>query len=115
MFETPEGSNNTIQFARNIEAIERYAKKTYSTIKFKDLFTKFNDPTLDPPKDLKKGATDTEKRIHDLRLQRFVKKEEDFEAALEALFAVIWRQYLEHMVTKLKAVKGIEDMKDNRQ
>ena len=69
VFETPEESNDTIQFTRTVEAIERDEIKTYSTIKFKDLFTKFNDPTLDPPKDLKKGATNTEKRIHDLSLQ----------------------------------------------
>ena len=113
IFETPEENSDAVQFTRTVEAIERYAKKTYSSIKFKDLFTKFNNPTLAQPKDIKKDATATEKRLHDLRLQRFVKKEEDFEASLEALFAVIWGQCSDHMVTKLRAVKKIDEMKDN--
>ena len=73
VFETPEENTDTVQFTKTVEAIERYAKKTYSTIKFKDLFTKFNNPTLNQPKDLKKDATATEKRLHDLRLQRSIR------------------------------------------
>ena len=103
VFECHEESRDPTQFNRTLEALERYANKTYTSAQ--DLQSLFDDlvtPSVSQPAALDPTASELDKQIFNLRLKKFVDHEDTLMANMHALFAVIWGQCSATMTTKLE-------------
>ena len=92
MFQTPAENPSTTQFKDTMQALERYAFKTYPGIDWQVLFTDCELPVMEEPEDIERGASKVQKKIHKLKLSKYVKDEAELKSSLAALFSVIWGQ-----------------------
>ena len=103
VFQTPAENPPVTQFKDSVQALERYAFKTYTGVDWQVLFSDFDLPDIAVPDDLKPKPSKVEKKIHNLRLAKYIKDEAELKSSLAALFWVIWGQCSKPMIIKLQS------------
>ena len=114
VFQTLAESHDPTQFKCTLEALERFSNKVYQV----DLRQLFSDdislPVLDRPKRPAEGDEDNlEVEEYREELKEFVKERKNMSKALRSLFSVIWGQCSPSVTTRLLAIEGLQDWKEN--
>ena len=115
LFQSVEESKDATQYVKTLEALERYAFKTY-TVDMSSLFQR-DDPEM-PEVEIPRKPTEKELSknpskgdIYQLKLKEYIKEERTLKMALKSLWAVIWGQCSTSIRTKLEKRKDMKDLK----
>ena len=115
LFQTIDESKDATQYVKTVEALERYAFKTYK-VDLSSIFRR-DDPELpsieipEKPSEDEINESPAVEDIYQLKLKEFVKDERALKVALKSMFAVIWGQCSNSIRTKLEKKKNIQDIK----
>jgi hypothetical protein len=114
VFECYEEQSDRRQYAKTVESLERYVKKTFSDDLSRLFATIPKFPTLVRPPEPAAGYDDTEDFIWHEELKEFVKRKRTLGGNLATVHAVVWGQCSEAMMAKLKSSdKYLAKTKDN--
>ena len=93
------------QFNRTVEAIERYSNKTFD-IDLSIFFDKMEMPALSKPvKPEGADVDDVDLDIYREKVKLYAKEEKSMHKTMRALYAIIWGQCLQNVITKLNQYK----------
>ena len=112
VFQCHEEACNPSQFNRMLKVLECYANKMYTSAQdLQMLFDEMKVPKIEQPTPLSNNGSEIDKQIFNLKLKKYVDREDTLLANLRALFAVIWGQCSLTMKTKLKTNKDLTKWK----
>ena len=105
VFECYEEQGDRRQYAKTLEALEGYVKKT---CKFPQdiapLFaTEMKEPALKKPDNPATDADETDKAIWNEELKEYVKRRREMQSNFATIHAVVWGQCSEAMRAKIKS------------
>ena len=106
LFQTIEESRDVIQYIKTIEALERYAFKTYK-VDLSALFQR-DKPEMPIIKIPTKSTEDeidenlTLEDLYQLRLKEYIKDKKNLVVALKSIWAIVWGQCSNAVHTKLE-------------
>jgi len=112
VFQLQEESKDPGQFRRTMDAMERYANKTFDC-DFRKLFDKLEMPTLEKPKQpVGDDVDEVDKQVYHEEVKQYVKEKRNLKQSTRAMFAVVWGQCSPNVVTKLTQMSDIEVWKE---
>ena len=117
VFQTIEESKDATQYIKTLEALERYAFKTY-TVDLSSLFHPDDPETPEieipsKPTNVEIAKNPTLQDLYQLRLKEYIKEEKLLKVGLKSMWAVIWGQCSTSIRTKLEKRKKIKEFKKN--
>ena len=102
VFQTIDESKDAMQYLKTLEALERYANKTYEV----DMSSIFEKPPVLPTIPLPETPEDSKPQVYkDLyahEVKQYGVKKDKLAMSLKAIWAVIWGQCSPNMITKLE-------------
>ena len=105
MFQLQDKSKDPTQFNRTIEAIERYSNKTFD-LDLSVLFDKMQLPEVEKP--VKPSGDEIDNVDFDIyreKVKLYAKEEKSMVKTMRALYAIVWGQCSQNVVTKLNQCK----------
>ena len=115
LFQSIDESKDAIQYVKTVEALERYAFKTYS-VDLSSLFRRENPSkpeveVLRKPTENEVNKNPSLQDIYQLKLKEYIKEERALKVALKSIWAVIWGQCSYSIRTILEKKQDIKDLK----
>ena len=113
VFQLQEESKDPGQFKKTLNAIERFANKTFEC-DLRKLFDKMQIPTIEKPKEpTGDDINEVDKQVYHEEIKQFVKEKRQLKKAMRAMFAVILGQCSPNVVTKLTQLPKIDAWKED--
>ena len=114
VFQTIDESKDATQYIKTLEALERYANKTYD-VDMSSIFARPKGvlPSIPLPKTPDASAAQVYKDLYSHEIKQFGIKKDKLTLSLKALWSVIWGQCSPNMITKLEEEERIESLKTN--
>ena len=106
VFECYEEQSDRRQYAKTLEALEAYAKKSlkYSEDLAMLFADKMAEPKIEMPTDPGGSPTKTQEMIYNEEVKEYVKRARTLKSNMATIHAVIWGQCSEAMKAKVKSM-----------
>jgi len=113
VFQLQDESKDPTQFNRTIEAIERYSNKTFD-LDLSVLFDKMELPEVEKPvKPTGDEVDNVDVDIYREKVKLYAKEEKSMVKTMRALYAIVWGQCSQNVVTKLNQCKDEKTWRTN--